>query len=246
LPLRCLRPDSASQGCAAPARDCHAPPRRMPLGRLAGAGRHLPDPHLLVSAYITREAVASSRIEGTQASVTEIFDAVVSGRSTRSDIREARNYIVALRHGVQRLVEFPLSLWLMREMHGYLMADVRGHDKTPGEFRLTQNWISSPANQPATARFVPPTVADMHASLRDWESYTTKAPGFPFLCASPSALSVRDHPPLPGRERAARHHSLSYASESVARPPFLSFWLFRAAQGGMLRALCNMFVNAVR
>src|SRR4249920_3863110 len=69
------------------------------LGRLAGAGRLLPDPHLLVNAYITREAVASSRIEGTQASVTEVFDAVVSGVTRRDDLREVVNYISALQHG---------------------------------------------------------------------------------------------------------------------------------------------------
>jgi Fic/DOC family N-terminal len=80
------------------------------LGRLAGSGRLLPDPHLLVNAYITCEAVSSSRIEGTQASVTEVFDAAVTGDAKRDDIREVRNYVSALEHGVSRL-------------------------KTPGEFR---------------------------------------------------------------------------------------------------------------
>jgi Fic family protein len=73
------------------------------LGRLAGAGRLLPNPHLLVNAYITREAVASSGIEGTQASVTEIFDAAATGVSQRGDVQEVANYIVALRHGLKRL-----------------------------------------------------------------------------------------------------------------------------------------------
>ena len=73
------------------------------LGRLAGSGRLLPDPHLLVNAYITREAVSSSRIEGTQASVTEVFDAAVTGETKRDDIREVRNYVAALEHGVRRL-----------------------------------------------------------------------------------------------------------------------------------------------
>jgi Fic family protein len=73
------------------------------LGRLAGSGRLLPNPHLLVNAYITREAVSSSRIEGTQASVTEVFDAVVTGEAKRDDIGEVRNYIAALEHGVRRI-----------------------------------------------------------------------------------------------------------------------------------------------
>lgn len=102
------------------------------LGRLAGAGRLLPDPHLLVNAYITREAVASSGIEGTQASVTEIFDAAVTGLSKRGDIQEVRNYIVALHHGVRRLEEgFPISLRLIKEMHRLLLTDVRGQERTP-------------------------------------------------------------------------------------------------------------------
>lgn len=142
------------------------------LGRLAGAGRLLPDPHLLVTAYITREAVASSRIEGTQASVTEIFDAAVTGISDRGDIQEVSNYIIALQHGLRRLEEgFPISLRLIKEMHQLLLTNVRGQERTPGEFRRSQNWISSPDNQPRTARFVPPVVEEMWRALDDWEKY---------------------------------------------------------------------------
>ncbi len=132
------------------------------LGRLAGAGRLLPDPHLLVNAYITRETVSSSSIEGTQASVTEVFDAEVGRVSSRADIREVRNYIVALQHGVCRLAGgFPISLRLIREMHELLLTGVRGQERTPGEFRRSQNWISSPDNSPRTARFVPPPVEQL-------------------------------------------------------------------------------------
>ena len=142
------------------------------LGRLAGAGRLLPDPHLLVNAYIIREAVASSRIEGTQASVTEVFDAAATGRTTRGDIREVGNYIIALQHGLTRLHEgFPISLRLIREMHELLLHDVRGQERTPGEFRTSQNWIASPNDTPATARFVPPTTHDMWPALDSWEKY---------------------------------------------------------------------------
>jgi Fic family protein len=110
------------------------------LGRLAGSGRLLPNPHLLVNAYITREAVSSSRIEGTQASVTEVFDAAATGETKRNDIREVRNYVAALQHGVRRLKEdqFPISLRLIKEMHEILLTGVRGQDKTPGEFRTSQ------------------------------------------------------------------------------------------------------------
>src|ERR1039458_8649385 len=103
------------------------------LGRLAGSGRLLPYPHLLVNAYITREAVSSSRIEGTQASVTEVFDAAATGETKRDDIREVRNYVAALNHGVRRLNDddFPISLRLIKEMHKILLTGVRGQDKTP-------------------------------------------------------------------------------------------------------------------
>lgn len=178
------------------------------LGRLAGAGRLLPDPHLPVNAYITREAVASSRIEGTQASVTEVFDAAVTGESRRDDIREVANYITALQHGLKRLNEdFPLSLRLIREMHRILLTDVRGQDKTPGEFRRTQNWISSPDNRPSTARFVPPTVDEMWTALDDWEKYLhDPRPQLPLLirCALLHYQFETIHPFLDGNGRLGR------------------------------------------
>jgi cell filamentation protein, protein adenylyltransferase len=162
----------------------------------------------LVNAYITREAVASSRIEGTQASVTEVFDADVSGISTRNDIQEVRNYISALRHGLRRLDEdFPLSLRIIKEMHQLLLTNVRGQDKTPGEFRRSQNWISSPDNRPATARFVPPTVENMWVSLDDWEKYLhIEEPKLPLLvrCALLHYQFETIHPFLDGNGRLGR------------------------------------------
>jgi len=178
------------------------------LGRLSGSGRLLPDPHLLVNAYITREAVASSRIEGTQASVTEVFDASVSGISSRDDIQEVQNYIVALHHGLRRLgADFPLSLRIIKEMHNLLLSNVRGQDKTPGEFRRSQNWISSPDNRPSTARFVPPTVENMWTALDDWEKYLhIEAPKLPLLirCALLHYQFETIHPFLDGNGRLGR------------------------------------------
>jgi Fic family protein len=179
------------------------------LGRLAGAGRLLPDPHLLVNAYITREAVASSRIEGTQASVTEVFDAVVSGETRRDDLREVVNYISALQHGIRRLKDdnFPVSLPLVKEMHAVLLSGVRGHERTPGEFRTSQNWISSPDNRPDTARFVPPTVVNMWNALDDWEKYLhDQAPRLPLLIRSALLHYQFEtiHPFLDGNGRLGR------------------------------------------
>ncbi|MCB0926540.1 MAG: Fic family protein [Mycolicibacterium insubricum] len=192
------------------------------LGRLAGSGRLLPEPHLLVNAYVTREAVASSRIEGTQASVTEVFDAAATGKSSRSDVQEVRNYIVALQHGLQRLDEgFPISLRLIREMHGILLSGVRGHERTPGDFRLTQNWISSPDNRPSTARFVPPTVENMWRALDDWEKYLhDQTPQLPLLirCALLHYQFETIHPFLDGNGRIGRLFIVLYLQDRGRLP----------------------------
>jgi Fic family protein len=192
------------------------------LGRLAGAGRLLPDPHLLVNAYITREAVASSRIEGTQASVTEIFDAAVSGISHRGDIQEVRNYITALKHGLKRLNEgFPISLRLIKEMHQLLLTNVRGQERTPGEFRRSQNWISSPDNQPLTARFVPPVVDEMWRALDDWEKYLhDETPRLPLLirCALLHYQFETIHPFLDGNGRLGRLFIVLYLANRGRLP----------------------------
>lgn len=184
------------------------------LGRLAGSGRLLPDPHLLVNAYITREAVASSRIEGTQASVTEVFDAAVTGITARADVQEVHNYILALRHGLKRLDDgFPLSLRLIKEMHEILLTRVRGQERTPGEFRQTQNWISSPDNQPRTARFVPPTVKNMWNALDNWEKYLhIEQPKLPLLvrCALLHYQFETIHPFLDGNGRIGRLFIILY------------------------------------
>lgn len=198
------------------------------LGRLAGSGRLLPDPHLLVNAYITREAVASSRIEGTQASVTEVFDAAVTGTSARADVQEVRNYIQALHHGLTRLTEgFPLSLRLVKEMHGILLTNVRGQERTPGAFRQTQNWISSPDNQPRTARFVPPTVENMWTALDDWEKYLhDDDPKLPLLirCALMHYQVETIHPFLDGNGRIGRLFIILYLVDRGRLPtPLLYF-----------------------
>jgi Fic family protein len=205
------------------------------LGRLAGSGRLLPDPHLLVNAYITREAVSSSRIEGTQASVTEVFDAAVTGETKRDDIREVRNYVAALEHGVRRMQEdeFPICLRLIKEMHKILLTGVRGHDKTPGEFRTTQNWIDSPDNRPTTATFVPPPVHDMWTALDDWEKYLhDERPRLPLLvrCALLHYQFETIHPFLDGNGRMGRLFIVLYLMDRGRLPApllYLSSYLDR-------------------
>src|SRR3989449_5082454 len=128
------------------------------IGRLAGEGGRLQNPHLLIRPFVRREAVLSSRIEGTQATLGELLAAEAGAAVDRSpaDLREVANYVAALEHGVKRLTTLPLSLRLTRELHAKLMAGVPGDYATPGEFRRTQNWIGPPGAMLANATYVPP------------------------------------------------------------------------------------------
>src|SRR5207249_2015423 len=143
------------------------------IGRLAGEGRRLPNPHLLIRPFVRREAVLSSRIEGTQATLGELLAAEAGAAVDRSpaDLREVANYVVALEYGVKRLKTLPLSLRLTRELHAKLMTGVRGGHATPGEFRKTQNWIGPPSATLANATYVPPPPAALMDCLGAWEKF---------------------------------------------------------------------------
>jgi Fic family protein len=143
------------------------------LGRLAGEGRRLPNPHLLIRPFVRREAVYSSRIEGTQATLGELLAAEAGAVVERSpeDLREVGNYVAALEHGMKRLKTLPLSLRLVRELHAKLMTGVRGDHATPGEFRHTQNWIGRPGCTLADASYVPPPPDCLLEHLGPWEEF---------------------------------------------------------------------------
>jgi Fic family protein len=143
------------------------------IGRLAGEGGRLPNPHLLMRPFVRREAVLSSRIEGTQATLGELLAAEAGAVVERSpeDLREVGNYVVALEYGLQRLKDLPLSLRLVRELHEKLMRGVRGDTATPGEFRRSQNWIGMPGCTLTNATYVPPPVSELMTCLGDWEKF---------------------------------------------------------------------------
>jgi len=108
----------------------------------------LPNPNLLIQPLIRREAVLSSRIEGTRASLGDLyaFEAVqLTLFEFPEDVQEVRNYVLALQYGLERLATLPVSLRLMRELHAHLLKGVRGEQWTPGEFRRSQNWIGAQA-----------------------------------------------------------------------------------------------------
>ena len=143
------------------------------LSELAGVARTLPNPHLLIHPFIRREAVLSSRIEGTQASLSDLLFFEASGeRDVYSvDVIEVSNYVKALEYGVERLETLPVSLRLIREIHKQLMEGVRGEHMTPGEFRRSQNWIGPPGCTLMEATFVPPPEAEMKEALDQFEKY---------------------------------------------------------------------------
>lgn len=146
----------------------------LSLGELAGHSNAIPNPCLLVRPFVRREAVLSSRIEGTRASLTDLyaFEAVrLSFWEPSSDVREVHNYVRALDYGLERLNTLPVSLRLMRELHGLLMEGVHGQEWTPGEFRRSQNWIGPPGSTLATAVYIPPPVLEMQEALYSLETF---------------------------------------------------------------------------
>jgi Fic family protein len=143
------------------------------LGRLAGEGKRLPNPHLLIRPFVQREAVFSSRIEGTQSTLGELLASEAGAAVARSpeDLREVGNYVAALEHGIARLKTLPLCIRLVLELHEKLMTGVRGDHATPGELRRSQNWIGPPGSTLAQATYVPPPHEEMLDYLGAWEKF---------------------------------------------------------------------------
>ena len=141
------------------------------LGELAGIGRMLPNPHLLIGPFLRREAVLSSRIEGTITTLQQLLLFEADPSQARSDELEVDNYVRAMEYGLNRLEELPVSLRLLRELHERLLRGVRGQDSPLGEFRRQQNAIGRPGQTPQQARFVPPPVQEMTKAMHDLEAY---------------------------------------------------------------------------
>jgi len=144
----------------------------LALGRLDSIALLLPDPQLFLYAYVRREAVLSSQIEGTQSSLSDLllFELDELPGVPFDDVVEVSNYVAALEHGMARLREgFPLCNRLLREMHVHLMARGRGADKAPGEFRRSQNWIGG--TRPGNARFVPPPPNEVESCMTALERF---------------------------------------------------------------------------
>jgi Fic family protein len=143
------------------------------IGQVSGEGKQLPNPHLLIRPFIKREAVLSSRIEGTQATLGELLanDAGAVVNRSPDDLREVGNYVTALDYGIKRLNTLSLSLRLIQEIHEKLMEGVRGDHATPGEFRKTQNWIGPAGCTLQNATYVPPSPDLLMDCLGTWEQF---------------------------------------------------------------------------
>ena len=179
------------------------------LSELSGLGRLLPNPHLLIAPYVRKEAVLSSKIEGTTTDLSELLQDEAGAElldRDPDDVREVRNYVRALEYGVTRLKKLPLSLRLVCELHERLMRGVRGDRATPGEFRRSQNWIGAHGSTPETAFYVPPPIEELQTCLDTWEKFLHERDRIPDLvqCALMHEQFEAIHPFLDGNGRVGR------------------------------------------
>lgn len=179
----------------------------LAMGTVAGVGETLQNPHLLITPFLRREAVLSSRIEGTQASISDVFIFEASGERVEArDTKEVVNYVYALNLGLERLSELPISVRLCNEVHARLTYGVRGEDKTPGQLRQHQNWIGSRGTAIGDARFIPPPPELVPDLMAEWERFVNEDIEMPALvqCALMHYQFEAIHPYLDGNGRIGR------------------------------------------
>ncbi|MBN2098567.1 MAG: Fic family protein [Dehalococcoidia bacterium] len=233
----------------------------MALGTLSGLGENLPNPHLLIYPFIRREAILSSRIEGTQSSLSDLLLFEATRIEKPGDVREVQNYVRAMEYGLKRLDELPLSLRFIRELHEILMEGVRGGHATPGEFRQSQNWIGSPGATLNEATFVPAPVPAMMECLDQLEKFVHAEPKLPPLVEAALVHYQFEaiHPFLDGNGRIGRLLvTLLLCQRNVLAKPLLylsAFFeqhrqeyyelLFRVSSTGAWREWIVFFLKAV-
>lgn len=177
------------------------------IGQLQGLCLLVRDPELLVGPYLRREAVASSRIEGTQASLSDLLQAeAVDGVAQSEDVAEVERYLAATRHAFKAIETLPISQRLVRQVHAILLQGVRGEEKLPGELRRSPVWIGASHDKPDTAVFVPPLPDEVPEALADWERFVNTPAGMPTLvrCALMHYQFETIHPFLDGNGRIGR------------------------------------------
>jgi Fic family protein len=177
------------------------------IGKLDTMGYLAPNLNHIIAMYVRKEALLSSQIEGTQASFEDIFEYEnqIPVKNV-NDVEEVVNYIKALNYGMQRLNDFPMSIRLIKEIHAILLEGVRGKDKTPGEFKKSQNWIGPPGSTPSTASFIPPPPKESMDAMGQLELFLHKNTDIPLLisCALIHYQFETIHPFLDGNGRLGR------------------------------------------
>ena len=180
------------------------------LGHLQGLGHLIEDPQLLIGPYVTREALASTRIEGTQASLAEVLQAKAQSDEGRphadDDVAEVEAYIRATYRGLELIETLPISQRLVLDVHRVLLTGVRGQERRPGELRRSPVWVGSPTDNPDTAAFVPPLPERLGDLMADWERYVNEPIPIPPLirCALMHYQFETIHPFLDGNGRIGR------------------------------------------
>lgn len=178
------------------------------IGRLDAATQLLPSPDLFVAMYVRREAVYSSQIEGTQASLADLleYEADAATQGVPADVADVVNYVAALNYGLERLNTLPLSVRLIREIHEKLISGTRGGHMEPGEFRRSQNWIGPPGCTLNDATFVPPPPEEIPRLMSELEKFLHDDSPLPPLvrCGLAHVQFETIHPFLDGNGRAGR------------------------------------------
>lgn len=199
------------------------------LAKLDTASQLISNADLFISMYVRKEALISSQIEGTQCTLDDVLDPEVE-ENANLDVSDVINYVKATQYALNRLKELPLCCRLIREIHEVLMDGVRGQDKTPGEFRCSQNWIG-PANCALKeARYIPPNVEDMQNAMTDLEKYINENTDYdPLIRVALIHYQFETiHPFLDGNGRIGRLLILLYLMEQglLAKPViYISYFL---------------------
>ncbi|HQC35462.1 MAG TPA: Fic family protein [Bacillota bacterium] len=172
---------------------------------LEGISSRIPDMALFVSMYVRKEALMSSQIEGTQATLEDIFDPMIE-KNTNRNVADVVNYVKATEYAIKRLNTLPLCNRLIKETHAVLMEGARGQEKSPGEFRRSQNWIGAQGSTLKNARYIPPNPEDMNSAMSDLEKYMNSEDGLDFLIRAALIHYQFEtiHPFLDGNGRVGR------------------------------------------
>jgi Fic family protein len=202
----------------------------LALGRLDGLTSVLPDPAIFLYSYVRKEAVLSSQIEGTQSSLSDLLLFEMEGVASVPlvDVQEVSNYVAAMNHGLERLKKFPLSLRLLKEIHGVLLAKGRGSKQEPGEFRRSQNWVGG--TRPGNALFVPPPPDQVLECAGALEKFLHNDPVKTPLLIKAALAHVQFetiHPFLDGNGRLGRLLiTFLFCAEGALREPLLYLSLY--------------------